>query len=70
MLDYGFRSKCCKAPIKMGNKKIKKTNLKTKVWVCCNCGTKDVDIISKEEALSPVPTKEWWDDEPDDNFSG
>ncbi len=52
MLDYGFRSKCCKAPIRMGTKTIKKTNLKTKIWICCNCSTRDVDIITLEEAQS------------------
>lgn len=69
MLDYGYRSKCCKAPIRMGTKKITKTNQKIKVWVCCTCGTKDVDIISKEEALRPETKKEWWEDESDDNYS-
>lgn len=69
MLEYGYRSKCCKAPIRMGLKKLKKSNEKTRVWVCCNCGTKDVDIIPKEEALRPEPVKEWWDDEDDNNYS-
>jgi hypothetical protein len=52
----------------MGNKKITKTNQKLKVWVCVSCGTKDVDIIPKEEALRPESKKEWWDDESDDNY--
>lgn len=69
MLDYGYRSKCCKAPIKMGTKKITKTNQKIKVWVCCTCGTKDVDIIPKDEALRKEPTKEWWDDESDEGYT-
>jgi len=45
MLDYGYRSKCCEAPIRMGQKKIRKTNQIVKVWICCECKTKDVDII-------------------------
>lgn len=52
MLDYGYRSKCCKAPLRMGKKKVKKTQQIMDVWVCCACKTKDVDIIPKEEALS------------------
>lgn len=50
MLDYGYRSKCCLAPIRVGTKKIKKLNQKITVWVCCTCGTKDVAIITSEEA--------------------
>jgi len=50
MLDYGYRSKCCLAAIRVGTKKIKKTNEKITVWVCCSCRTKDVDIITTEEA--------------------
>ncbi len=69
MLDYGYRSKCCKAPIRMGTKKLKKSEKKIKVWVCVACGTKDVDIIDKSEALRPEPVKEWWDDESDNNYS-
>lgn len=69
MLEYGYRSKCCKAPIRMGTKKVKKTNQKIKVWVCCACSTKDVDIISKAEALQAEKPKEWWDDESDEGFS-
>lgn len=70
MLDYGYRSKCCKAAIRMGMKKVKKTNEKVHVWVCCNCGTKDVDIISREEALQAQRPREWWDDESDEGFDG
>ena len=69
MLDYGYRSKCCKAPIKMGKKKIKKLNQEIKVWVCVRCKTKDCEIISKDEALRPEPPKEWWEDESDDAFN-
>jgi hypothetical protein len=51
LLDFGYRSKCCKAPIRIAEKKIKKTSERIKVWVCLSCMTRDVDIIPKEEAL-------------------
>lgn len=51
MLDYGYRSKCCLAPIRVGQKKIKRTGQKITVWVCCECKTKDVPIITRQEAL-------------------
>lgn len=70
MLDYGYRSKCCKAALRMGTKKLKKSNQKVRVWVCVSCGTKDVDIIPKAEALRKEPPKEWWDDESDDGYEG
>lgn len=50
MLDYGYRSKCCLGAIRVGTKKFKKTNQKITVWVCCVCKTKDVAIISTEDA--------------------
>jgi len=50
LLDYGYRSKCCLAAIRVGTKKIKKLDKKITVWVCCLCGTKDVAIITTEEA--------------------
>lgn len=56
-LDYGYRSKCCLAPIRMGEKKIKKTQQRIKVWICCVCQTKDVLIITKEEAESQRQAK-------------
>jgi hypothetical protein len=70
MLDYGYRSKCCKAALRQGIKKQKKTNMKIRVWVCVSCGTKDVDIISKEEALRGEEPKQWWDDEDDGDYRG
>lgn len=68
MLEYGFRSKCCKAPIRMGTKKLTKTNETVKVWICCACKTKDVDIISKEDAKAESKPKNWWDDESDNGY--
>jgi hypothetical protein len=70
MLDYGYRSKCCKAALRMGLKKVKRSNQKVRVWVCVSCGTKDVEIVTKEEALQLDKPKEWWDDEPDDGYDG
>ena len=52
LLDYGYRSKCCKAPIKIGKKKISKTKEIVKVWVCCACKTKDVSIIPYEDIIN------------------
>ena len=49
MLDYGYRSKCCKAYLRMGTRKIKGTNLTHQVWVCLKCGKSNVDIIPKSE---------------------
>lgn len=69
MLEYGYRSKCCKAPIRMGSKKIKKTNQKIKVWVCVACGTRDIDLIPTAEARTETKPQEWWDDETDDDYS-
>lgn len=50
MLDYGYRSKCCKAPIKMGFKKIKDTKQRKAIWICTKCDSRDINIITKEEA--------------------
>jgi hypothetical protein len=47
MLDYNYRSKCCFAPIRLGTKKIKKTNQKIQIWICCKCGGRDVDIVPR-----------------------
>lgn len=49
MLDYGYRSRCCKAPIKISFKKIKNTNQRKTIWVCTKCDSRDIDIIPKEE---------------------
>lgn len=50
MLDYGYRSKCCRATIKIVHKRIKDTSVRKPIWVCNKCGSRDVDIITKEEA--------------------
>jgi len=50
MLDYGYKSACCKAPIKMSFKKIKYTRGRKAIWVCTKCNSRDVNIITNEEA--------------------
>jgi len=49
MLDNGFRSKCCSSTIRLGEKRIKNSLLKKKIWVCNKCGSRDVNIIPKNE---------------------
>lgn len=43
--DNGYRSVCCYAPIKLGKRTIKKTNLTVSIWICCKCQKRDVNII-------------------------
>ena len=45
MLSYGYRSKCCYAPIHIGTKKVKNTNMKIQIWICNKCGKRDVDLV-------------------------
>lgn len=49
-LDFGFRSACCHAPIRMGKKKIKNTKQVLKIWVCTNCEKRDVDIVETSKS--------------------
>jgi len=49
-LEFGFRSACCHAPIRMGKKKVKNTRQTLKVWVCTNCGKRDVDIVETSKS--------------------
>lgn len=49
MLDYGYRSRCCKAPIRIGFKLVKNTNQRKSIWVCTKCQSRDVAILAKEE---------------------
>lgn len=58
-LDYGYRSSCCYAAIRMGNKKIKGTTKPVKIWICCKCGKKDADLVEYNKtgtAQSTTPT--------------
>ncbi len=66
LLDYGYRSKCCLAPIRVGRKKIKKTGHVIEVWVCCACLTKDVRIITTAEATQ-VKKKDYLKPDIDDD---
>lgn len=45
LLSQGVRSKCCYAPVRLGKKKIKNSKREVKIWVCCNCSKRDVDIV-------------------------
>ena len=56
MLDYNYRSKCCFAPIRLGRKTNKKTNIKIQIWICCKCGGRDVDIVAKDAPLDQTLT--------------
>jgi hypothetical protein len=60
MLDYGFRSRCCYAPIRLGFKKVKNTNIQKKIWICCKCKKKDVPIVEyiKGATLGSTPKKQ------------
>lgn len=43
--QYGYRSGCCYAPIKLGHRKVKNTNVKVQIWVCTKCDKKDVSLL-------------------------
>lgn len=53
-LDNGFRSKCCKAHVRIVRKKIKGAKGYSLVYQCLSCLTRNVDIIPKEDAHSQV----------------
>lgn len=57
LLDYGYRSKCCLAPIRIGKKKIPKTQEIINVWICCRCKTKDVSILPYGEVKDQIQSK-------------
>ena len=54
MLDYGYKSRCCKAPIRLGTKKSKYNKLSLKVWVCTKCKRSNIDIIPNQELNNQV----------------
>lgn len=49
MLDYGYKSICCKAPIKISFKRIKDIRERKAIWVCTKCQSRDVNIIANED---------------------
>jgi hypothetical protein len=55
MLEYGFRSACCNAPIRLGTRTVKKTKQTVKVWVCCKCRTFDVNIVPTDGGKQQEP---------------
>lgn len=55
--DNGYRSACCFAPIRLGKRKIKSTNLTVKIWICCKCEKRDVNIIEYSKNGKPVSTQ-------------
>ena len=52
MLDFGYRSRCCRAPIRLGFKKsnITSKNIRHQVWICTRCRRSNIDIIPNSEA--------------------
>lgn len=56
-LDFGYRSTCCYAPIRLGKKKIKKTKLTVNIWICCNCEKRDVNIVERNKPDSFASTE-------------
>ena len=56
MLDFGYRSRCCYAAIRMGTKKVKGTTVTKKVWICCQCKKKDVQIVQYTGPNGPAST--------------
>jgi len=56
MLDYGYRSQCCYAPIRIGRKKIKNSHLTKQVWVCVRCRKSDVSIIEYTPGMTVAST--------------
>lgn len=62
MLEYGYRSMCCKAPIRLGKKK--SNNITKKVWVCTKCRKSNINIISLSDLNNPndVVSRKFSDD--------
>lgn len=55
--DNGYRSRCCYAPIRLGFKLIKKTNMRTKIWICTKCSKRNVDIVEYNKLKEPASTR-------------
>jgi hypothetical protein len=61
-LGGSVRSKCCRAVVRLGYKKIPKTDIRVKLWICTLCKNRDVDIISLSDIKSQ--TDEGYSSEP------
>lgn len=57
-LDYGYRSRCCYAPIRLGRKRIKNTNARLQIWICTKCKSRDVSIVEYTGPYSSEATLE------------
>ena len=57
MLDYGYRSICCYATIRIGTKKVKGTTIKKKIWICNSCGKRDVSLVEYTGKTVPEQTR-------------
>src|ERR1035437_1394666 len=56
LLDYGYRSKCCYAPIRVGWKNLKNTTSRVQIWICCKCKRRDVDLVEYNKDGYPEST--------------
>jgi predicted metal-binding protein len=63
-LDYGYRSKCCLAPIRFGWKESRKTKIKKRIFICTRCATRDVDILTTEESKGQIRNDETFAEDP------
>jgi len=57
-LDYGYRSRCCYAPIRLGKKNVKNTKKKIQIWICTKCKTRDVNIVEYTGPYSPEASQD------------
>lgn len=65
MLDYGYRSKCCYAPIRVGWKNLKNTKMRVQIWICCKCKKRDVDLVQYNKN-GPSESTRFIAEEPED----
>lgn len=55
--DNGYRSACCYAPIRLGKRVVKSTNVRVSIWICCKCQKRDVNIIEYSKNGIPLSTR-------------
>lgn len=55
--QYGYRSACCNAPIRLGKKKVKNTNVKVDIWICCKCSKRDVSLVEYTKGVATRSTQ-------------